>query len=1856
MNFQNSSVCGVPASRRAGRDILSKILIAGVSVASLSLLAPGSARAADVAWDPDLTPATPSGGSGNWNSIDPIWSDGASDVAWGNAGADTAVFGGATGAVTLDEAINALGLRFTTPDYVLDLGGLTMTLGAGGIDASALSSGSTTIGNGTIALGSAQSWTVGDGSNLAMSSVIQGSSALSKAGAGTLTLSGANTFTGGLTISGGAISVGANANLGANANAITLDGGALRTTAGITNTHPITVGAGGGTISVTTTGQYFFNTANTLLGSGALTVTGNGTLTANTGNLRVAQANTYSGNVTMQAGGIFEYGVANAVASAATFTLGNEGELSVNAGVTLAQAITVNGGTNSVLSFENGTTGTFSGPITLDADVTVGLRDWYNYNTVRSGIISGVISGVGGLSINRGTAASGGQLTLTGTNTYTGGTTIDSGTLVLGHATDTLADTGAVTVNANGVLSIGGNSDTIGALSLQGGSISGRGTLTASSYDLQSGTVTARLAGGVDLTKSGSGSLILSNASNVLGNVTLSQGSLQLAGTAGAVTVADSASNVLTVRALDGSLSASSVAFSGAATANLSTLSGSTAPVISAGALSASGGAGSVTLNVTGTGGFTSPSYDLIGYTGGSIGGNGFGSFAKGTVTGLGVRQTAALADTGSAVALQIGGVTPHWTGAQSSDWTTATIGGSSNWVENSGSATATDFVSGDTVVFDDTAANFAVNVAENVSPTAVLFDNSTNNYTLSSSGGFGVAGTGSMTKSGSGTLTITNTNSFTGGMNLLGGVVAVTSNANLGGATNPITFDGGTLRMVMAASTITNTHVLTIGANGGTINITTPTSGTPTFIMGSAGNLTGNGALTVTGSGTLGIVGSSSSVLVLGNANTGFTGNVTLQDGGILEYATSSGVGTGATFTVNNNGMLSIANGAVVSQAVTVNAGGYLAFQNNGNGVFAGPITLNGAATVRMQNWWSPATQNGTISGVISGSGGLTVNRGTATSGGQLTLTGTNTYTGGTTIDSGTLVLGHATDTLANAGAVMVNANGTLSLGGNSDTVGAVTLDGGSITSATGVLSAASVDARSGTISAILGGGGTLAKTTSGAVTLSGANTFSGGTTVSDGTLTVANASGLGTGAVTLNGGALQTSVAAVNTGSVSLAGGSLTLNPSGAGTLALSAGSTFTMTGGTWNLDLGALDTIAGSATSTFSVTGGTFALSSADVGTFTLLTGFQNSGNTASGSFTFTGLSSRMAASLVNDNDGTLKLTITGDSVRWMGNGSQDWTTSASVENWKTVLGNTATAYIQGDKVQFDDQAAAFAVNLAENVAPTSTTFDNSTNDYTVASTGGFGIVAGAVTKNGTATTVLGTANTYDGATTVNAGTLAITNASALGSTVGGTTVNSGAVLDLRGVSGVAENLTLNGGTLSASTGDSALSGAIGLTADSTVSVGGGATLGLSGIISGAQTLSKTGDGALTLSGANTFTGGVTVNGGALFLGNGSGAGTGAITLMDGTRLAASGAQTISNAVNLSPGASATIGGSGSGALTLGATSALTGNGALTVTTSALNVVNGANTASFSGTITVESALNVQATSAFNGNNSTLDLSNAAVILKNGASMAFNALGGGSTAKPSTGTFRLGSLSGEAGATIGGSSGGDHKGTAFIVGYLNTDTTYAGAIVNGILPATLTKVGSGALTLSGASTFSGGTTINAGSLIAAGASALGAGSLSISGGVFQSAVADVSGVGNVTLSSGSLTINTGGVGTLTLAAGATFTMSGGTWNLDATSLDSIVGSGAGSFAITGGAIDLGNSVIDYNQSYAVLSGFASGSVSGLAITNYDNGNYTASLDSNGVLSFAPVPEPSICLLLGIGLAGVLILGRARRQPLDS
>ncbi|MCE9609703.1 MAG: autotransporter-associated beta strand repeat-containing protein, partial [Chthoniobacter sp.] len=179
------------------------------------------------------------------------------------------------------------------------------------------------------------------------------------------------------------------------------------------------------------------------------------------------------------------------------------------------------------------------------------------------------------------------------------------------------------------------------------------------------------------------------------------------------------------------------------------------------------------------------------------------------------------------------------------------------------------------------------------------------------------------------------------------------------------------------------------------------------------------------------------------------------------------------------------------------------------------------------------------------------------------------------------------------------------------------------------------------------------------------------------------------------------------------------------------------------------------------------------------------------------------------------------------------------------------------------------------------------------------------ATTLTKNDGGTLTLTGANNYAGATLVSGGILIVNNATALGTTAGGTTVSAGASLQLTATSGSigAEALILNGtgisngGALRSLGGDKNFAGSItlasssrinsdnntwtlthasgitGVNTDLTMGVTAG-TSNVTGAVSlGSGNFTKDGAGTWNLNGANNWTGTTTINAGTLTLGVGT-----------------------------------------------------------------------------------------------------------------------------------------------------------------------------------------------------------------------------------------------------------------------------------------------------------------------------------------------------------------------------------------------
>ncbi|MEO5714702.1 MAG: autotransporter-associated beta strand repeat-containing protein [Luteolibacter sp.] len=610
------------------------------------------------------------------------------------------------------------------------------------------------------------------------------------------------------------------------------------------------------------------------------------------------------------------------------------------------------------------------------------------------------------------------------------------------------------------------------------------------------------------------------------------------------------------------------------------------------------------------------------------------------------------------------------------------------------------------------------------------------------------------------------------------------------------------------------------------------------------------------------------------------------------------------------------------------VNGSGNTAFLGNANGTnytnpaVGGTITLAENITAFAVSMSSGQTGSYIINGgaglalTLSGTGAylgnnspsavLTVNADvTGTSGlqkvntGRVIFTGTGTYTGVTKITGGTLQFGREISLYNNTPAnwtadnliVLSGATLALNVGGTGEFTsaevdalvalgGATTgfLTGSSIgfdttTASGGSFTYASILANPNAGANTLG----LAKLGTNSLILSAANTYSGGTALSGGTIGIGNGSALGTGQVSVTNPvgifaadspqSIANNFFLSSTGSsvLTVSGpNSLTLN----GTLTGSGSRTITNTipAASGTLTLAGTLNLSESSTQTRTFTIGS-ATAAGSTGT-TLVTGtIQNNGGT-----------NTLASNFVASGGGTVILT-----------GVNTYTGTTAVSNTNTIL------QIGSGGTTGNISAAAVTVN-------TGFLAFNRSDALTIANIIGG---TGGLRQNGAGTTLLSGGNTYSGLTSINAGTLQISNSTALGTTAGNTNISSAAgSLAFSGGITVAENITINarnsGLHLLNVSDDNALTGtltwasggtAYGVRSDAgkltingpvnpqlgnkTLNVSGAGNVEFTGAIGNTATpgtalgIVKSGAGTLTLSASNTYTGGTTVSEGTLVL---------------------------------------------------------------------------------------------------------------------------------------------------------------------------------------------------------------------------------------------------------------------------------------------------------------------------------------------------------------------------------------------------
>jgi autotransporter-associated beta strand protein len=800
---------------------------------------------------------------------------------------------------------------------------------------------------------------------------------------------------------------------------------------------------------------------------------------------------------------------------------GTTGKYNLNGGLLAVGAGGINAGRNGAIF--NFTGGTLGSAAPWSSSIDLALAGTGSAATIDA---SGGSIGLSGNLTGAGTLSKVGRdlLLLSGTNSHVGSLIVDGGTLQIpsgsltaaaeyvGYSgSGTVAQTGG-TNTIDSALYLAVNPGSIGTYNLAGGLLivssilkgSGTASLIITGGTLTGGasgaiinvpiflnsmqttatiradnllTAQAPISGSGDVTKSGSGTLVLTQSNSYSGDTIISQGAVQIAN-ANAVmnsTVVANVPNALAFAPPSGS------------TVNIGGLSGS----------------GSFTLSDSN--GFP---VSLV------VGGNNDDMTFSGTISGPGTVIKA-----GSGV-LQLAH-TNSWTGgfildpgvvAVSSDAALGAPTGMANWGGLSGNII---FAANCTLRMQDSFA-MSVNRSIAVNTGAIaLLDIAGSTATI----GGAISGPGGLSKTGSGTLVLYGVNTYTdmtsiaagtlkldfsqpgaplaniinnaansSSLAMSGGTLVIQGNP---GASSSQQFNGlivnpGCSAIVLASASKPLLLVLGgIGATpGGTVDFTLP-DGT----QSAANGITTSNANTNNILGAYATVGGTDWACVSGAAGniapySAYTGGNLglLNSNGVLNLeptGTQTAITSARSFnTLNLTGTQGVT--MTGAGALTLLAGGLIG--NTSGSINGGTLSSSPGGQLVVV-----AAADLTVGSVIADNGAATglTKAGPAT----LILTGNNRYSGPTTIGAGSLQIGNGgTDGSLGTGPVI--NNGTLIFN---------------------VAYAAS-------FGGIISGGGPLVKTGSGPLLLSGANAFSGPTRVNQGALLLANSAALRNSTVVIN------------------------------------------------------------------------------------------------------------------------------------------------------------------------------------------------------------------------------------------------------------------------------------------------------------------------------------------------------------------------------------------------------------------------------------------------------------------------------------------------------------------------------------------------------------------------------------------------------------------------------------------------------------------------------------------------------------------------------------------------------------------
>lgn len=928
----------------------------------------------------------------------------------------------------------------------------TLSFVTGGLSVLTTNGGGVTLGNISMGIGDVV-MDVSGGS--VISGVISGTATtdLYKYGDGRLTLSGLNTYSGQTWIEGGILSIntiadgGVASSIGMSSNA----SGNLR----INNSSILEyTGATASTnrnfsMLALTFGVFdVVNPATVLTVSGGVTGTSAGIAKQGAGTLRWETSNYGYGGLRIDAG---------------TFRV---------ASMMGAYNVTINGG---VFDMNNYTLGL--GTVTLNGGTitaTAGTLSASAFN-MNAGVLDVILTG--NTVFNKATA---GTVTLNKQNTYTAATNINEGTLL--YATNDALGNGLINING-GTLDIATYTDTVGAVTLNSGSIAGTsGVLTGGSYAVRSGSISAILGGSGNLTKTTAGTVTLSGLNTYTGQTLVNDGILSVstladAGVASNLGQTTNAANRLLLNGgilqyTGGTVSTNRGFTVGSGlTANIQVTNGASVLTIG-GTSSASSGAlqktGAGELRLSGTHAYTGGTIVSAGVF--SLGASNILSNAGAITIDGGQFNIGSYSDTVGTVNLVDGmilGTTGVLTGYSYNVWSgsvgailagtgtltkdgsglvtmfsqntytglTTVLQGGLMYGTNNVFASGDILVNGGTLVMSDYSDTVGAVTLNSGSILGGLGSLTGTSYSMLDGNVSAVlAGTGNLTKTGSGTVTLSGLNTYTGSTTIYGGWLNVATLANGGVASNigqssnaasNLVFSGGTLRYTGGSVTI-DRHFTMPDYQLTTVDVTNAATN-----LTLAGNSSaGLGYLQKSGPGTL----------------------------------TLSGVNghTGVTFVVG--GELVLMGGQAISDA----GGVYLADIAGARLVLGaderiGSLTGGGAnggnVSIGAHHLTVGDATNVSYDGVISGTGSVT-KEGTGT----WTLSRSQSYSGDTNVNEGRLVL-NGNFLLSSGNNMNVGVDGILDSSGYAQYFNSITNDGAVLLGSFGALQTFGGQTHNGTV-----------------------------------------------------------------------------------------------------------------------------------------------------------------------------------------------------------------------------------------------------------------------------------------------------------------------------------------------------------------------------------------------------------------------------------------------------------------------------------------------------------------------------------------------------------------------------------------------------------------------------------------------------------------------------------------------------------------------------------------------------------------------------------------------------------------------